>query len=94
LSKILLFTLLQSTQLYICKWGPGVDQESSPLGCNINGYLVVTEKVNVKLLSMPANGCGSGGTLSAHTITMGYGTAPPAKLSPRWICQHWLIVPE
>ena len=31
----------------------------------------------VKLLSCVANGFGPGGTLGAHTITLGHGTAPP-----------------
>ena len=43
---------------------------SSPPSCSINGYLVITGEANVKLLSMSTSGCGPGGTLSAHTITL------------------------
>ena len=56
---------------------------SSPPSCNINGYLVITGEANVKLLSMSTNGCGPGGTLGAHTITLSMvqphlrGTSPP-----------------
>ena len=43
---------------------------SSPPSCNINGCLVITGEANVKLLSMSTDGCGPGGTLGAHTITL------------------------
>jgi len=72
-----LLTLLQSTQLY--KWGAGVN----PPSCNIDGCLVITGEATVRLLSMSANGCGPGGTLCAHTTTLGmvqpqlWGTSPP-----------------
>jgi len=42
-----------------------------------------TGEANVKLLSMSTNGCGPGGTLGAHTITLDMvqphlrGTSPP-----------------
>jgi len=45
----------------------------------INVDLVITGEVNVKLLSMSVNGCG---TLVAHNITLGYGTALPAGYKP------------
>ena len=56
---------------------------SSPPSCNINEYLVITGEANVKLLSMSTNGCGPGGTLGAHAITLSMvqphlrGTSPP-----------------
>ena len=56
---------------------------SSPPSCNFNGYLVITGEAIVKLLSMSTNGCGPGGTLGAHTITLSmvqphlWGTSPP-----------------
>ena len=57
---------------------------------------VLTGEANVKLLSMSTNGRGPGGTLGAHTITLGIvqphlrGTSPP----PGWIYQRWLIASE
>ena len=60
----------------------------------VNGYLVIAEKTNVKLLSMYANVHGPGATSGAHVITLGHGTDPPAGYypSPKRICQHWLSV--
>ena len=69
---------------------------SSPPSCNINGYLVITGEANVKPLSMSTNGCGPGGTLGAHTITLSMvqphlqGTSPP----PGGFASTGSIVPE
>ena len=90
--------------IHICSSSPSCINEdlvltreaAHPDVTSINGHLVITGEANVKLLSMSANGCGSGGTLGAHTITLGmvqphlWGTSS----SPRWICQHWLLAPE
>jgi len=69
----------------------------------INGYLLLTRKAahpsfgtfGKKMSNCCpclANGCGTGGFSSAHTITLGHSTAPScgALAFPRWICQHWL----
>jgi len=87
-------TSLTLFQLY--NWGHSVNWGNSPPSCKINGYLLISGKTNVKLLSMSTNGCSSGGTSGAHTIILSLEQPHLAghPSPPRQIYQHWSIAPE